>query len=159
MNGPRRIVIILPLVSALLAGCAATGSAPPSQTELNAELLAADMAFAALSSASDPKIAFAEFMAPNAIMLPRRGEAITGYEQAIASFGEEPGFQLLWQPQMAEVAASGDFGWTWGSYQVVVDEQTVSAGKYVNIWHRQSNGQWKVRLDMGNQDPASVIPD
>jgi len=159
MKAIRQTIILLSILTMFAAGCAVTDSEPVPRADLNAELLAADLAFAALSGASDPKSAFAQFMAPNAIMLPRQGDPIIGYEQAIASFGEEPGFELLWQPQLAEVAASGDFGWTWGTYQVAVNNQTVSAGKYVNVWQRQDDGKWKVRLDMGNQDPGSVKQD
>jgi ketosteroid isomerase-like protein len=117
------------------------------------ELLAADKAFADLSQRTDPKQAFAAYLAPNAIMIPRAGDPITGFDRAIASFGDTPGFELLWQPQQAEVASSGDMGWTWGRYQVLVDGTQVSNGKYVNIWVRPEGGEWKVRLDMGNQEP------
>ncbi len=120
---------------------------------LAAELLETDRAFAALSEQADPKQAFAAYLAPDAIMLPRSGEPVQGFDQAVASFGETPGFRLLWQPQLAEVSTGGDMGWSWGLYQVLVEGKQVSSGKYVNIWVRQPDGTWKVRLDMGNQEP------
>jgi ketosteroid isomerase-like protein len=124
-----------------------------------ARLLQADRDFARLSEESDPKHAFAAYLAPNAIMLPRAGSPVEGYDNAIASFGEKPGYELLWQPQLAEVAASGEMGWTWGIYQVIVDGKQVSNGKYVNIWALQADGSWKVRMDMGNQEPARETSD
>jgi ketosteroid isomerase-like protein len=54
------------------------------------------------------------------------------------------------------VAESGDMGWTWEKYQVVVDAETVSSGKYVNVWKKQADGSWKVRVDIGNQKPAQA---
>jgi len=117
-------------------------------------LLQADREFARLSAESNPKTAFAAFLAPNVIMLPRAGDPVQGFDSAMASFGEEPGYELRWQPQLAEVAESGEMGWTWGTYQVLVEDEQVSSGKYVNIWTRQDDGSWKVRLDMGNQEPA-----
>lgn len=120
-----------------------------------ADLLAADRAFAELSARTDPRTAFAEFLAPDAIMLPRAGEPAVGHAAAIASFGDEAGYALHWQPQFAEVASAGDLGWTWGHYQVVVDGAEVSTGKYVNVWKRQPDGRWKVRMDIGNQAPAT----
>jgi len=120
---------------------------------LTRSLLQTDQAFAVLSEKSGPKTAFAAFLAPDAIMIPRKGDPREGYAQAISSFGEDPGFDLSWQPQMAEVAGSGDMGWTWGHYQVEVDGTQISSGKYVNIWKMQPDGKWKVRLDMGNTEP------
>ena len=117
------------------------------------ELLQADRDFATLSQNTDPKQAFANYLAPNAIMIPRAGDPIDGYEAAMASFGEEAGFDLHWQPQFAEVAASGDMGWTWGHYQLLVEGEQLYSGKYINIWTRQPDGSWQVRLDMGNQEP------
>ena len=119
---------------------------------LTAELLQADRDFATLSQNTDPKQAFANYLAPNAIMIPRVGDPIEGYEAAMASFGEEAGFDLHWQPQFAEVAKSGDMGWTWGRYQLLVEGKKLYSGKYINIWTRQPDGSWQVRLDMGNQE-------
>ncbi len=143
--------IIVSLV--LLTACKAALQYQDTQA-LAAELLQADVDFAALSQQTNPKQAFAAYMAPDAIMLPRAGEPLNGYGNAIASFGEQPTFELLWQPQLAEVAKSNDLGWTWGTYQVLVDGRQVSKGKYVNIWVRQDSGAWKVRLDIGNLDPT-----
>lgn len=149
---PRRAAIATLL---LLAACR---TMPMVDTEAEAaRLLETDWAFANLSEQRNPKTAFAAYVAPDGMMLPRASEgAIEGYESVIAAFGEadDPGYQLLWQPQYAEVAASGDFGWTWGQYQVVVDGAEISSGKYVNVWKKQPDGNWKVRVDVGNQRPA-----
>jgi ketosteroid isomerase-like protein len=119
-------------------------------------LFETDRAFARLSDRTDPGTAFAAYMAPDGMMLPRSSEgAVEGYDAVMDVFGDgDPGYRLLWQPRMAEVAAAGDMGWTWGQYQVVVDGETVSTGKYVNVWKKQADGSWKVRVDMGNQHPG-----
>ena len=114
------------------------------------------MAFAALSKQANPKTAFAAFLAPNGMMFPRGADGpVEGIENTIPLFGEadDPGYQLLWQPQFAEISEAGDFGWTWGKYQVVIGDETQSTGKYINIWNRQDDGSWKVRVDFGNVDP------
>jgi len=129
----------------------------PRQSQWAMELLQADREFASLSESTDPKTAFSAYLAPNALMLPRSGEPLNGFDASIASFGEEPGFSLHWQPQLAEVAISGEMGWTWGTYQVLVDGTQMSNGKYVNIWTRQADGRWKVRMDMGNQEPTQEV--
>jgi ketosteroid isomerase-like protein len=150
------LLIALLITSVAYPDATASAGGPASTREA---LLQADQDFARLSRESDPKSAFSAYLAPNAIMLPRSGDPIEGFDNAVASFGDPPGFDLLWQPQLAEVAASGEMGWTWGTYQVVIDGQQVSSGKYVNIWMLQPDGSWKVRLDMGNQEPAQETSD
>jgi len=61
--------------------------------------------------------------------------------------------------KFAEVARSGDLGYTWGTFTIAPrsitargrgQSQTVNveAGFYVRIWVRERNGQWKVALDV-----------
>lgn len=120
---------------------------------LSAELLQADRDFAALSENTNPKQAFAAYLSSNAMLIGRSGDPIVGYDAAIASFGDAVGLDLHWQPQFAEVATAGDMGWTWGRYQLLMNDEPLYSGKYVNIWTRQTDGSWKVRLDVGNQEP------
>lgn len=32
--------------------------------------------------------------------------------------------------------------------------KSVSHGKYLNIWEKDADGNWKVAVDMGNSSPA-----
>jgi ketosteroid isomerase-like protein len=56
---------------------------------------------------------------------------------------------LAWKPLRAEVAASGDLGYTWG----VAESAPAKAGPfrpygiYVVVWKRQADGQWKFVYD------------
>jgi ketosteroid isomerase-like protein len=67
---------------------------------------------------------------------------------------DDPSVSLAWEPDRADIAASGDLGWTTGHY---VSEspgpdgsQQRSEGLYVSIWRRQPDGAWKVVMDLGN---------
>ena len=71
---------------------------------------------------------------------------------------DEPGLKLLWEPDTAVIAASGDIGYTIGRSQVrqTNPDGSVavrSTGRYLTIWRRQPDGSWKVELDTGNTDP------
>ena len=143
------------LIISLIICVTSHGKAVANDHSAIAQLLQADRDFASLSEATDPKQAFAAYLAPNATMLPAAGDPVEGYEAAVASFGDGTGYDLRWQPQQGEVSRSGDMGWTWGTYQVLVDGRHISSGKYVNIWTRGKDGDWKVRLDMGNQEPSA----
>ncbi len=77
---------------------------------------------------------------------------VTGREAITESMKGD--YTLAWEPQRAEVARSGELGWTWGTYSVVLpDGETSSRGKYLNIWVKNETGQWRVAVDMGNLNP------
>ncbi len=67
------------------------------------------------------------------------------------------GTTLTWTPVKAEMAASGDLGYTYGNYVFTAKNKGgkigVSYGKYTSIWEKQEGGQWKVVVDMGNDSP------
>lgn len=50
--------------------------------------------------------------------------------------------------RFAESAASGDLGYTWGSYVVGGRKSPVEYGFYARVWVRGTDGQWKVALDV-----------
>jgi ketosteroid isomerase-like protein len=55
------------------------------------------------------------------------------------------------------VAKSGELGWTWGTYELHTKDAdgkpVIRYGKYVNVWRKQKNGEWKVIVDLGNPSP------
>ena len=69
------------------------------------------------------------------------------------------GTTLTWTPVKAEMAASGDLGYTYGNYVYTAKNKegklVANHGKYTSIWKKQKNGQWKVVVDMGNSSPES----
>lgn len=56
---------------------------------------------------------------------------------------------IRWQPLRAEVAASGDLGYTWGVAESAPakDGPFKPYGIYVTIWKRQADGKWKFVYD------------
>ena len=74
-----------------------------------------------------------------------------------------PGFGIKWQPNKAEAARSGDFGYSLGTYEVTMNDPKgkpmADRGKYVTIWKKQTDGSWKITLDMFNSDlPVPQAP-
>ena len=63
---------------------------------------------------------------------------------------------LRWEPVDAMVSSAGDLGFTWGNYvleSVDGDGQLfLSEGKYANVWRKTANGDWRVVLDISNQN-------
>jgi ketosteroid isomerase-like protein len=71
-----------------------------------------------------------------------------------------PGFQISWAPDSAVVAASGDLAYTYGTNRVTVSDSaghaTTSEGRYVEIWRKSADGQWRCAVDINNAGPAAA---
>jgi quercetin dioxygenase-like cupin family protein len=86
--------------------------------------------------------------------------AITGRDAIKKVYAEmitAPGFSLSWTPTKAEVAASGDIGYTAGTYQLTMGG-VAEKGKYIAVWKKQADGAWKATEDIFNADAAPKAP-
>src|SRR5690606_26816421 len=63
---------------------------------------------------------------------------------------------ITWYPVNAEVAKSGELGYSWGNWQFITQDTTYY-GNYVTIWKKQSDGSWKMLLDGGNSTPKPEL--
>jgi ketosteroid isomerase-like protein len=102
---------------------------------------------------------YMSYYAEDSAELPNGEDAILGKENIAKTMGflDDKNNRLTWSPVHAEMAASGDLGYTYGTYEfrsIGKDgKPTVEDGKYVSIWKKQKDGSWKVVMDMGNSSP------
>jgi ketosteroid isomerase-like protein len=129
--------------------------APPQPAEFNLEaernaLLENDLSFSRLSEEKGAAQAFYEFLAPEAISLSAGEPSIRGRDAIKVHLAAGPQGFFTWQPQAADVAQSGDMGFTWGTaiFQSKGTEEKpgITYSKYVSVWKKQKNGGWKVVL-------------
>jgi len=113
------------------------------------ELLAADRAFAAKARADGVPAAFAAYAADDAIMVSR--QAITsGHDAIVSRFANWPaGQHIEWAPEAGRVSERGDMGWTWGNATYIAPDGTRTTGRYISIWTRDLDGNWKYSVDAG----------
>lgn len=112
-------------------------------------LISAEKSFAAYSIANNTKDAFLKFLDSTGIVF-EKGQPVNGME-AWNKKEVRPGI-LNWHPQFAEIAVSGDFGYTTGpwTYQPkTVTDSVVARGQYITVWHTDKNGDWKFLVDLG----------
>lgn len=117
-------------------------------------LLAVDRAFAARSLEAGASVAFSEYLDERSVQLPPDGAPVVGRDAIARLLEEGPRIVLTWEPRYAEVFAPGDWGWSWGEWQVHepgAGGRRQGEGKYVNLWKKQPDGSWRVRMDMVNQ--------
>jgi ketosteroid isomerase-like protein len=78
-----------------------------------------------------------------------------------SGFFQLANLKISWLPNRADVAKSGELGYTSGAYEMTFNDPTGKTisdkGKYVTVWKKQTDGSWKVLLDIFNTDlPAGT---
>lgn len=126
---------------------------------LEVELIEADRRFAASVKRSGLGAWITAF-APSGRMITG-GQSYVGAEgvrRAMLPVYADTSFSITWDPNYAEVAASGDMGYTVGRYERrsrVDGDTVVDSGTYLTVWRRQEDGSWKVKADIGNPDAGN----
>jgi ketosteroid isomerase-like protein len=151
----RRILWLMVGLASLAAGVACR---PAVNVEQEREaLLAVDREWS--QTTKEPE-KFVTYFAEGGAIYPPGSPVVTGAEAIRKTYTEmssAPGFALSWTPAKADVAASGDIGYTTGAYQAMMGG-TAETGKYVTVWKKQGDGSWKVTDDIFNADagPAAA---
>jgi ketosteroid isomerase-like protein len=146
----RTLLLLLPAV--LLAGA----TSPDLQADLDS-LVAAERAFSKTSEDQGTKAAFLAFMADDSILFrpgPILGRPWTEQRPA------PPGL-LTWRPVKADIAKSGDLGYTTGPWEARPkgkDDPNTAHGHYVTVWKKRADGSWKLVTDIGNVHPKPEAP-
>jgi ketosteroid isomerase-like protein len=111
------------------------------------DIVGAEKSFAAAARASGTRDAFLAYLDSSAEVF-EKGGFVNGI-QSWQSRPKRPGL-LAWYPQFAEIAASGDFGYTTGpwTFQAGPTDSIVARGQYHTVWHRTPDG-WKFLVDIG----------
>jgi ketosteroid isomerase-like protein len=147
----------VPADTAAADPAAAPGGGPPQDAAGARILMEADSAFSAAASARGVE-GFLEFVADSATFFDgssmHRGRDAVG--ESWRPLLETAGNSMTWKPTSADIAASGDLGYTIGRWEFTGAEGS-ARGSYVTIWRRQPDGAWKVVVDIGDVDaPAGA---
>ena len=99
---------------------------------------------------------YMSYYADDAVEAPNGEAFLPGKENIAKTMGflDTPDNHLTWAPVGAGIAASGDLGYTYGTYEFNSKDKdgkpVVDKGKYATVWKKQKDGSWKVALDIGN---------
>lgn len=116
-------------------------------------MIAAEKSFSALSVKAGMKQAFLTYLAEDGILFrpgPTNGKSLWANRP-------ESGARLEWWPAFADVALSGELGYTFGPWVYSPPsnlDQPPSYGYFVTVWKRTESGEWKVALDLGIPTPG-----
>lgn len=160
--------LLVCFMAAMISGC---GEQPLQNQEsamnteqIKGQLMDTDRAFSRMSMEQGMLAAFFHYMAEEGLTLPKTGEPRRRgfYAQVIAEregqgADARPLPRLTWEPLKADVATSGDLGYTHGRFEMrSADEmghEQMSYGYYVTIWKKQPDGSWRFVFDAGNESP------
>lgn len=153
----KSVVRLIPLLSVVTSlGCQPS----PADTDNQAfeSLISAERGFAATSVATDTRTAFLANFAPDGVVF----DAGPVNARSVWEQRPEGGPVLFWGPEIADVSAAGDMGYTSGPYEVRMtpDEDAVAWGHFVSVWRKDGEGNWRVAADGGvAHGPATLSPD
>jgi len=167
-NGSWRVIAYADVGGPSLSASASVPSAelPPTlalprglRADAVRQVRQADSAFALAADLQGTGFAFAQYVAPQGVVFSG-SEIVIGTDAVRALFDEQQraGGTLNWRPVYADAAGSGDLGFTVGEY-VFTGRGTTGAvvqrfGKYLTIWKKQPDGEWRFVVDGGNTSPT-----
>jgi ketosteroid isomerase-like protein len=95
---------------------------------------------------------------PNATSAATKEAIRNGWKEMFASSG----FVINWQPTRVQVAKSGGMAWVSGTYELTMNDAngkpSNDRGKYLEVWEKQTDGNWKCTADMWNSNLAPSSP-
>jgi uncharacterized protein (TIGR02246 family) len=144
----------------LVGSVALLASLAPAQTgngdEAAIRKLEADWSAAAQNKDVEKCVAV---YAEDGMMFPDKAPVAKGKAQIRAVWTQllaTPGIKLSFAPTMVDVAKSKDLAYDVGTYGLTANDPTgnpvTEVGKYVVIWKKQRDKQWKAVADIFNPD-------
>jgi ketosteroid isomerase-like protein len=69
---------------------------------------------------------------------------------------------IKWKPAKIKLGKSGEMAWVSGTYELTMNDASGKPandrGKYLEVWEKQSDGNWKCAADMWNSDLTGPAP-
>jgi ketosteroid isomerase-like protein len=130
---------------------------PPAQ----AELVNAERAFAKLAVERGVRESFITYFADDGIgFAPHPHNVKERFSNSPAPDTRSP-TALNWAPVYGDIAQAGDLGWNAGPTVIEdtsAEKKPARHGMFFSVWKKQSDGSWRVALDIGADTPAAVAP-
>jgi ketosteroid isomerase-like protein len=141
----------------------ARAARPTAPSDVLAEAFAADSAFSDQSTREGMGIAFGAWAAPDGVT-PNGPTGNFGHDAIVRGYAAQTRdkVDLRWEPRFGGAAGSGDLAWTVGRAVAVAPgpdgQSSTHYTKYLSVWRRQPDGQWRYVADAGNGNPGPGGP-
>jgi ketosteroid isomerase-like protein len=130
---------------------------PPAQ----AELVNTERAFAKLAVERGVRESFIAYFADDGIGFAPHPHKVKERLSNSPAPAERPPLTLNWAPVYGDIAQAGDLGWNTGPTLIEdtsPEKKPARHGMFFSVWKKQSDGSWRVALDLGGETPAAVAP-
>ena len=123
-----------------------------------------DAQWSKAAAAKDLELTLAYYSDDAIVLPPNAASAAT--KEAIRNVWKDllatPGLAITWQPHRVQLAKFGEMAWVSGTYDLTMNDPSGKPindrGKYIEVWEKQADGNWKCRADMWNSDlPVSEL--
>ncbi len=94
----------------------------------------------------------------DARLLPPNAEMTTGRDAARAIFGGMIDAGISGDLTSIDARVSGDMGYDVGTYTLMDGDTVVDTGKFIEIFHRGDDGEWRITNDMWSSDLPPAAP-
>ena len=106
------------------------------------------------------------YYADDAVLMAPGMEAVQGKEaigSAMRAMAKDPAFSLHFKTTKADVAKSGELGYTWGTYEMTATDPATHKvmhdhGSYVTTYRKQADGSWKAEADIASSAVPPAAP-
>ena len=95
--------------------------------------------------------AFDFYLTEDARLLRENVAPAVGKNEALNLISAKLG-TLSWEVTLADISASGDLGYAYGTFEFRSGTADAERGSYVRVWKKQK-GKWKVVMDVMSPDP------
>ncbi len=120
-------------------------------------LVATERAFARAAENQGVREAFIQFFAEDGVVF--QPAAVNAREHWMAR--PESGALLVWSPAWADIASTGDMGYTTGPWEFKPAGPAgppIAFGQYITVWKKQSDGNFRAVVDIGVSHPQPGGP-
>jgi uncharacterized protein (TIGR02246 family) len=106
------------------------------------------------------------YYADDAVLMAPGMEMVEGKEaigSAMRAMAKDPAFSLHFRTSKADVAKSGELGYTWGTYELTATDAGTHKvihdhGSYVTTYRKQADGSWKAEADIASSAVPRAAP-
>jgi ketosteroid isomerase-like protein len=121
-------------------------------TLLREKLMKLETDFSAAVTKKGAVNAFDAYLAEDVRMLRADLAPVLSKQRALEVISSRLG-TLSWRPALADVSASGDLGYTYGTFEFKSRGVLVEHGSYVRVWKKMGRA-WQIVMDVASPDPA-----
>jgi len=152
-----KLFIILSLFVLTFPALTQEKELPPAQ----AELVDTERAFAKLAVERGVRESFIAYFADDGIGFAPHPHKVKERLSNSPAEASRPSLRLNWAPVYGDIAQAGDLGWNTGPTLIEdtsPEKKPARHGMFFSVWKKQTDGSWRVALDLGGDTPAAVEP-